>query len=416
MTRRRGSWFAVLSLAALGLAGPTPPADASSLTQRLDRDGGIGWAYHFNCITGDYEAISGSIVGYYGTNDFTWPRVNDLYYVHLTVSVVGNECAGGIYPLLELLPPTGTQFAISAANPVTCYYTNPQGQQSRVTSGCPQTYSIGAYGYRFVWPYVLPYATTLDLRVPVVSSQPLNGLSTGHYLHGYVSPTLGNWSVAEKGIVIAANDLIFQNGFESANLGAWTPVTDAGDLSVASWAAMRGSGYGLAALVDDTNPIYVQNDSPNNQGRYRMRFYLNPYTFNPGEAQGHFRTRVFLGLDETPQRRVLALILRRQGGNYALAVRVRRDDNSQADTAFYPLSAGAHSIEIDFQRASGAGASNGSLRLWIDDVLKQTLLGIDNDQAGIDHVRLGALSVKSGAGGMLLFDEMESRTTTAVGP
>jgi hypothetical protein len=147
-----------------------------------------------------------------------------------------------------------------------------------------------------------------------------------------------------------------------------------------------------------------------------MRFYLNPYTFNPGEAQNHFRTRVFLALDETPQRRVLAIILRRQGGTYALAVRVRRDDNSQVDTAFHTLSPAAHSIEIDFQRASAAGANNGSVRLWIDDVLRQTLLGIDNDQAGIDHVRMGALSVKSGAGGTLLFDEMESRTTTAVGP
>jgi hypothetical protein len=415
MSMRRHLLRAVIGLMALGFVGQATPASASSLSSRADRDGSLAWTYHYECISGLYEALTGSWVGYYGTSDFTWPRVGDLYYIHLTVGVIGNECAGGVYPLLEVLPPPGTQFAISTASPVNCYYTNPQGQTSQVTSGCPQSYSVGSYGYRFVWPYVLPYGTYLDIRIPVVSWQPLNGLGS-HTLYGYVSPTLGNWSVASRGVVVAADDLIFQNGFESGNMGAWAATTDGGDLSVANWASMRGSGYGLAALVDDTNPIFVQDNSPLNAGRYRMRFYLNPYNFNPGESQSHFRTRVFLALDETPQRRVLAVILRRQGGVYSLAVRVRRDDNSQADTSFFTINTAAHSIEIDFQRATAPGANNGTLRLWIDDVLRQTLSGIDNDQAGVDHVRMGALSVKTGATGTLLFDEMESRTTTAVGP
>jgi hypothetical protein len=88
----------------------------------------------------------------------------------------------------------------------------------------------------------------------------------------------------------------------------------------------------------------------------------------------------------------------------------------QVDTAFFPLSVAAHSIEVDWQRASAPGANNGTLRVWVDDVLKQTLTGIDNDQFGIDNVRLGALSLKGGAGGALLFDEFESRSLTAVGP
>jgi len=416
MSIRRRSCVAAFSLTCLSLLAAAAPADASSLTPRQYYDGGFGYSYHFECITQTYEILTGSWVGYYGTNDVTWPRVGDVYYVHLVVGVIGNECAGGIAPILELGLPPGTQFAISPAFPVYCYYTNPLGQTSQVTSGCPQSASAGLYGARFNWPYLLPYATYLEMQVPVISSQQLNGIAGNHYLNGYVSPTLGNWSVAQQGVFVAPNDLIFRNGFEAANLGAWTAVTDGGDLAVASWAALRGSAYGVSALVDDTNPIYVQDNTPANAGRYRMRFYLNPFTFNPGEAQNHFRTRVFLALDETPQRRVMAIILRRQGGAYSLAVRVRRDDNSQADTSFFSLSAAGHSIEIDFQRASGAGANNGSLRLWIDDVLRQTLTGIDNDQAGIDHVRMGALSVKSGAGGTLLFDEMESRTTTAVGP
>jgi hypothetical protein len=167
--------------------------------------------------------------------------------------------------------------------------------------------------------------------------------------------------------------------------------------------------------VDDTNGIFVQNDSPPNAGRYRMRFYVNPYNFDPGEAQNHRRARVFLAFDE-PSRRVMAIVLRRIGGTYAVSVRVRRDDDTQVDTSFYTLSAAPHTIEVDWQRATAPGANNGSLRLWVDDSLRQTLTGIDNDLANIDFVRMGAMSVKPGAGGALLFDEMESRTTTAVGP
>jgi hypothetical protein len=364
-------------------------------------------------------------VGYYGTSDVTWPRVGDVYYVRLGMQVVGNICAGGAATIMEIVPPPSTQLAISPSFPVYCYWQPSGGQFTQITDGsCPQVPATGLYGYRFnptVSPYtwVVPNGAYLEIRVPVVSSQPLSGIAGSHFLYGAVSPALGVWSFPRQGVFVAPNDLIFQNGFEAGNMNAWTlpPTgTDGGDLSVVNWASMRGSGYGLAALVDDTNPIFVQDNSPVNAGRYRMRFYLNPYNFNPGESQSHFRTRVFLGLDETPQRRVLAVILRRQGGVYSLAVRVRRDDNSQADTSFFTINAAAHSIEIDFQRATAPGANNGTLRLWIDDVLRQTLSGIDNDQAGVDHVRMGALSVKTGATGTLLFDEMESRTTTAVGP
>jgi hypothetical protein len=360
--------------------------------------------------------LTGHFVGFYGTPDTTWPRVGDLYYVRFYVGVIGNECAGGIAPLIELGLPPGTSFAISGANPVYCYYTNPQGQTSQVTSGCPQSVSVGQYGYRLNWPYPLPYNTYLEIRVPVISSQALYGLAYNHNLYGYLSPTLGNWVGAQQGVFVAPNDLIFRGGFETGNLTGWSAVSPTMP-AVMNWAAMRSSGYGMTTTVNGTNGIFVEDVSPANAGRYRMRFYLSPYNFDPGEAQNHRRTRVFLAFDEVPAtRRVMAVVLRRISGAYALSVRVRRDDNTQYDTPFIPISAAAHSIEVDWWRASAPGANNGQLRLWIDDVLRSTLTGIDNDTAGIDTVRMGALSVKTGAGGTLLFDEMESRTTTAVGP
>jgi hypothetical protein len=418
MVTRVRQWALGLALIVFTGLATAVPASAGSLSPRQYYDGTIAWTAHLECITQQVEYITGSFVGYYGTSDVTWPRVGDLYYVRLVFSVVGNECAGGIAPLVEMLLPPNTQFAISGTDPVYCYYTSPSNVTSQVTSGCPQTYGVGAYGARFNWPYPLPYGSSLDIRFPVVSSQPLSGIAGNHYVQAAMSPILGAWAFPYQGVFVAPDDRIFVDGFNANSLGAWgVTQTDGGDLYTQSWAAMRGSGYGLVANVDDTTSLFVQDNHPSNQSRYRARFYLHPYTFNPGESLNHFRTRVFLAFDEVPtQKRVMAIVLKRQGGVYSLAVRVRRDDNVQVDTSFFPLSVAAHSIEIDWQRATGPGANNGALRVWIDDVLKQTLSGIDNDQLGIDSVRMGALSLKGGAGGQLLFDELESRSLTAVGP
>jgi hypothetical protein len=61
-------------------------------------------------------------------------------------------------------------------------------------------------------------------------------------------------------------------------------------------------------------------------------------------------------------------------------------------------------------------AADGSLSLWIDGTLRCTLAGIENGAGGIDLVRLGAVSVKSGAKGALHWDKFVSRRLTYIGP
>lgn len=48
-----------------------------------------------------------------------------------------------------------------------------------------------------------------------------------------------------------------------------------------------------------------------------------------------------------------------------------------------------HSIEIDWQAATAAGANNGYITLWVDGILLQTLSNIDNDTRRVDEARLG---------------------------
>ena len=85
---------------------------------------------------------------------------------------------------------------------------------------------------------------------------------------------------------------------------------------------MRGT-WGLSAAVDDTDGLWVQDDAPDDEIRYRARFYFDPNGFDPGEALGHRRTRIFVAFQETQPGAVAAIVLRRISGAYALMGRTR---------------------------------------------------------------------------------------------
>jgi len=213
-------------------------------------------------------------------------------------------------------------------------------------------------------------------------------------------------------LAMAVDDDIFASGFETGDPLWSATASDGGDLSITPGAAMSGA-QGLQALVNDTNPLYVEDDTPNNEPRYRARFAINPHDFDPGEAQGHLRTRVFIAFTEAPTRRVAAIVLRRSGGAYALTARARNDDGAQVSTAFFPITDAPHSVEIDLLPATSG--ANGSLELWIDGVSQAKLTGLTNSLAPVDFVRMGALSVKTGASGTLYFDAFRSRRQVYIG-
>jgi hypothetical protein len=213
-----------------------------------------------------------------------------------------------------------------------------------------------------------------------------------------------------------APELIFADGFDLGGTSRWSAsATGGGDLTVSPAAGLSG-GLGLQAVVNDTAGLYVQDNGPTSEKRYRARFRFDPNGFDPGEAAGHRRTRVFIAFEEAPIRRLAALVLRRIGGQYALMARVRQDDNSQVNTAFFDVTDAPHTVELDWKRSSAPDANDGRLELWIDGVLRATLTGLDNSLSQVDFARMGALSVKTGASGTLFFDGFESRRRTYIGP
>jgi len=211
-------------------------------------------------------------------------------------------------------------------------------------------------------------------------------------------------------------DLIFEDGFQSGDLTRWSAAsTDGFDLNVGGAGGMAGTSAGLQAFVNDTNSLFVQDDTPSAESRYRARFYFDPNGFDPGEAQSHFRTRIFIAFDGSGFR-VLTLVLKRQGGAYSIEGRVRLNDGTRADTGFFPITDGPHFFEFDWQRASAPGALDGLFTLRIDNAIVSTLTSLDNDSIPVDFARMGALSIKTGAAGTLFYDQFESRRQRFIGP
>jgi hypothetical protein len=212
-------------------------------------------------------------------------------------------------------------------------------------------------------------------------------------------------------------DLIFADGFESGDLSAWSQSeSGGGDLAASPGAALAGTATGLQAVVDDAGALYVRDDTAAGEGRYRARFFFDPHGFDPGEAEGHRRTRIFIAFDDSPVRRHVAVVLRRVSGQYAVQTRVRVDDNSQLDTGFFDVSDAPHFVELDWRQATDALSSDGSLEMWIDGVSVSTLTGLADSLRSVDFVRLGPQSLKGGAAGTLFFDEFESRRLGMIGP
>jgi hypothetical protein len=208
------------------------------------------------------------------------------------------------------------------------------------------------------------------------------------------------------------SDLIFADGFESGTLSAWTANTnDQGDLSVSPAAALVGTN-GLQAVIDDANTIYLTDDTPNAEPRYRARFYFDPNSTSMGSAS----PLIFRGILGSSTS-VLRVEIRFFSGNYQIRAALTNDAASWMNTSWFTISDAPHFIELDWQAATGAGANNGGLTLWIDSVQQATLTAIDNDTQRIDRVRLGAVTgLDVNMSGTYFFDAFESRRLTYIGP
>ena len=180
-----------------------------------------------------------------------------------------------------------------------------------------------------------------------------------------------------------------------------------------SAAAALVGRQGMQAVIDDNHAIYVTDDTPNAEPRYRARFYFDPNSIAMASNNTHF---IFLGYSGTS-----TIVLRVQfhfsSGQFQLRAALRDDCSTWINTNWFTISDAPHAIELDWRAATGVGANNGGLTLWIDGVETAELTKIDNDMRRIDRVRLGVpAGVDSTTRGTYYFDAFESRRRTYIGP
>ena len=162
---------------------------------------------------------------------------------------------------------------------------------------------------------------------------------------------------------------------------------------------------GLQAVIDDATAIYLTDDRPIAEPRYRARFYFDPNSLTMASGEAHFLFKGFAGTGTE----VLRLNFRFYNGAYQLRAGLLSDGTTWTYTNWVTISDAPHAIELDWRAASGVGMNNGGLVFWIDGVQQALVSGIDNDTRRIDRVRLGALAgIDAGTRGTYFFDAFES--------
>ncbi|HEY6072840.1 MAG TPA: metallophosphoesterase [Anaerolineales bacterium] len=209
------------------------------------------------------------------------------------------------------------------------------------------------------------------------------------------------------------SDLIFSDNFESGNITAWSSSSiDKGDLSVsknANISGRSGETQGLKLVINDNNSLFVTDDTPSSESRYRARFYFDPNTIKMSSGNAFFLFNGFKGSSTT----VFRIEFGMGTSGYQVRARVLNDAGSWINSAWINISDAVHFLELDWRSAANAGG----LTLWIDGAQAADMTGIDNNTLSIDRVRLGAVTgIDSGTRGTFYMDEFESHRQTYIGP
>jgi PKD repeat protein len=222
----------------------------------------------------------------------------------------------------------------------------------------------------------------------------------------------GDQDTVTKTHYINVTESIFADGFESGYLSAWSgAVTDGGDLGVTGGAALVGES-GMQAYINDYRPMYVRDDTPDDEARYRARFYFDPNSIDMAHGDNYY---IFVAYSDGVY--AFTVRMRMVSGDYQVHTWLRDDDYTLVQTPWYSISDAPHFIELDWQAASAPDADDGHLSLWIDGELKQTVSDLDTDTKLIDEVWLGPWAgIDASTQGSNYFDAFESQKQSYIGP
>ena len=172
-------------------------------------------------------------------------------------------------------------------------------------------------------------------------------------------------------------------------------------------AAIEGS-YGLQATINDQNELSVTDDHPQNERAYNARFYLAPNSVEI-PADGYFDLLEGSGNAGA----VFALRLGEVNDSYALQLILVDDNEALSESDWIPINDGPHEIEMEWLAASTSEATDGRMKLWVDDTFKTDISDQDNDTKRVDSIQWGVLSASSAdISGAIYLDDFVSTDLT----
>jgi len=207
----------------------------------------------------------------------------------------------------------------------------------------------------------------------------------------------------------------FNINLETGDLTQWSSVVvDSGDLSVTGAAALAGTDYGAAHVIDDTNEIYGQKDHAA-KSELRTRIYIDPNTLSMASGAS-FRLAWWKNVADSTRANVYVSY---NGSNYLITLYITDDAGGWVNVAQSTITDAQHYIEIYQKAATGAGTNNGIGRLWIDGDLidEDTTLDTDANNDDIDMLRVGVSGISGAVSGTFYIDEIVQRDdNTEIGP
>ncbi len=193
---------------------------------------------------------------------------------------------------------------------------------------------------------------------------------------------------------------------EVADLSEWDTVDDAGSHASATAAAAMGSSrYGWQMAIVGSDQIRLRKElswHPESK-TIRGRFYFDPNGISLADAV----TRVIATLWNVTDGNVMRVFFTSSGG-YTVAIEYMEDGGGTSSTTSATISDAPHWIEFEIKRASSATASDGHVKLWVDDTLEDTDTGLDIFDLGRPTEFRLTWDTNNNAGdsGTLYFDEV----------
>lgn len=212
----------------------------------------------------------------------------------------------------------------------------------------------------------------------VVVTIPLAGITPGTVRFNLrVQDLAGNWSNAvNTSVTVTRPNAIFSDTFDSGSLAAWSARTGQVSVTAAAGIPVSAGNLGLQVVLPGgtgNRASYVTDNSPTGETGYHARFGFNANTLTSGSVASSVLT-LFEGRSAT-NAQVAAVEFRRSGGTPQVRAVMARSGATTLVGTWVNLSAGAHTLQVDWLSGPATGATAGSLRLSVDGTAAPLLVG-----------------------------------------